>query len=622
MSNFLAIGTVSATVGRMLQAVLDVDVPGARVTTNRPEDPNSNTRDTGLNIYLYQVSSNTVWRNSDLPARRFDGTVCQRPQAALDLHYLFSFYGDESKLEPQRMLGSVVRTLHSQPMITRRAIQNTITDPKYSCLAGSDLADGVERVKFTPLTLSLEELSKLWSVFFQVPYTLSAIYQATVVLIDSQEVPGTALPVRDYNVYVLPFEQPVVEKVIAAEGEREPIISRSTLRICGRRLLGDMTRIRLAGMVLTPRDVDLGEKDIAFSLTQAPAGQLRSGVQPLQVVHDVLMGTPPVPHHGFESNVAAFVLRPSLVDSHISGSDLHVHADPVVGLNQRPVLLLNEFNAPTARPALAYTIEASSHDGTAAVSISVGASNADPTLNELGFASPTPVSGVYSLDLAAFTGLSLDPAKVLVMIGAEGLHEASLTGSPVDLDAAAASLENGIRAAYGSAAFSGARVIRRGNRLLALSGTAGETLSFAPAGNDPALNELGLSHVRHVNGVFSEDLSGFAGLTNDPAKIQIKFGREGPHDVCVTGAPADLDAAATALENGIRAARTGSAFAAAGVVRVGNRLLIVHGARTLSFSIKEVSSGDYLVRLQVDGAESPLEIDAGGRYNKPRVTIP
>ena len=85
-------------------------------------------------------------------------------------------------------------------------------------LDGSNLADAVERVKFTQSPLSLEELSKLWSVFFQAPYALSVAYQATVVLIDGEENPSPALPVltrglsdRGVHIAVGPF--PAIESI-------------------------------------------------------------------------------------------------------------------------------------------------------------------------------------------------------------------------------------------------------------------------------------------------------------------------------------------------------------------------------------------------------------------------
>ncbi len=74
------------------------------------------------------------------------------------------------------MLGSVARTLHARPYLTREAIRDAILDPEFAYLAGttdtpaSDLADEIELVKFTPIPFSLEELSKLWSVLLQTTY--------------------------------------------------------------------------------------------------------------------------------------------------------------------------------------------------------------------------------------------------------------------------------------------------------------------------------------------------------------------------------------------------------------------------------------------------------------------
>jgi hypothetical protein len=42
---------------------------------------------------------------------------------------------------------------------------------------------------------------------------------------------------------------------------------------------------------------------------------------------------------------------------------------------------------------------------------------------------------------------------------------------------------------------------------------------------------------------------------------------------------------------------------------------------TIGIPIQGVKARTYLVRLQVDGAESPLEADTNGRFNAPKVTI-
>jgi len=205
MSNYLAIATVTATLRFVLANALVAENFGANVdvTTLRPDIVESDPLKAGVNIYLYQATPNANARGHDLPTRTPDGhTLMHRPQAALDLHYLLSFYGDDSQLLPQRLLGTVVRTLHATPGLTASDIENTIRETPF--LQGSDLAFAIDRVRFTPAPLSLEDLSKLWSVFYQAKYILSAAYQASVVLITAHGSPVVAPPVKQPVITAVP----------------------------------------------------------------------------------------------------------------------------------------------------------------------------------------------------------------------------------------------------------------------------------------------------------------------------------------------------------------------------------------------------------------------------------
>jgi hypothetical protein len=71
-------------------------------------------------------------------------------------------------------------------------------------LGDSDLANEIEQVKFSQLSFNLEELSKLWSVFFQIPYRLSLPYIASLVFIERQPTPTRALPVQTRTVTTVP----------------------------------------------------------------------------------------------------------------------------------------------------------------------------------------------------------------------------------------------------------------------------------------------------------------------------------------------------------------------------------------------------------------------------------
>jgi hypothetical protein len=191
MSNALAIATVTTALAQIVRTAAQAAVNGADVATGRP-DPATNPSHR-VHLFLYQVSPNAALRNADLPTRSHEAKVLQRPQVALDLHYLLAFYGDENELEPQRMLGAVVRDLHAKPLLTRQMITDATASQPF--LTDSNLVDAVEQVKLSPDSLSLDELSKLWSVFLQTPYALSVMYRATVVLIESEETAALALPV-------------------------------------------------------------------------------------------------------------------------------------------------------------------------------------------------------------------------------------------------------------------------------------------------------------------------------------------------------------------------------------------------------------------------------------------
>jgi hypothetical protein len=343
MSNFLAIATVTEALRQLLDEVVKVDVNGATATAVRPASNGNELAAVGVNVYLYQASPNTSWRNDDLPSRREDGTAIQRPRAALDLHYLLTFYGDEKRLEPQRVMGSVVQVLHTQPILSRLQIQKAVQSVDY--LNDSDLAQAMELVKFTPVPLSVEELQNLWSGFFQSPYSLSMAYQGSVIFIEGKVPIQKPLPVRGRNLYAATFRLPVIEQVISQEGAGQPIVAATALVVLGKNLLGDVTIVAIDGEEIAPSDIlELRDQEIKFRLPSPPR---RAGLLGLQVIHKRMMGSPPTPHQGDESNLAAFVLRPEIS---VDEASKVVHVSPAIGKDQRLVLHLNEM-PPGALPA-------------------------------------------------------------------------------------------------------------------------------------------------------------------------------------------------------------------------------------------------------------------------------
>ncbi len=194
MSNHLAIATVTAALGQLAYRSANDVVAGTDLRFGRPVAQPTGSTERRVHVYLYQVLPHAALRNADLPTRSgSDGRLVARPQAALELRYLVSFYGNDQLLEPDRMMGAVVRDLHVRPLLSTQQIADAIGSQ--ASLSGSDLADGVERVKFTVVGLSLDELSKLWSVLVQTPHALSLVCHASVVLIDALERAAPVLPV-------------------------------------------------------------------------------------------------------------------------------------------------------------------------------------------------------------------------------------------------------------------------------------------------------------------------------------------------------------------------------------------------------------------------------------------
>jgi hypothetical protein len=360
MSNYLAIATVTATLQRLLQTALQIDIAGARVTTVRPEASGNGTPEVGMNLYLYQVSPNPAWRNTDLHTRRPKGDLIRHTQAGINLYYLMTFYGNEVELEPQRLLGSAIRTLIDQPILTTEMIRETMNHSKFSYLRESTLDEQVERVTLVPTPMTTEELSKIWSVFFQTPYTLSFAYQGSTVLIEGDKPAKRMLPLRGCQFFTTP-NQPLIEQITSDSGVNQAAVLSSCLTIHGKQLVADhpqvrenIPQIRIGDAKVTPQEVN--NKQIKLNLgalSESEIYWLRAGVQSLQVLHALAKRNSIESERTVGSNVVAFVLCPTLVkveQTHVElGEDdlysatITVRTDLVIGAEQRVFLLLNEL---------------------------------------------------------------------------------------------------------------------------------------------------------------------------------------------------------------------------------------------------------------------------------------
>jgi hypothetical protein len=373
VSNALAIASVTAVVKNLLDNGLIDDrvtstVGHVNVTALAPDlIPLEKNAESQLNLFMYLVTPNAAWRNVGLPSRDADGDRRTNPPLALDLHYLLTAYASKD-LHAEILLGYAMQLLHETAVLPRAGIRRALAvpglvedptaslPPELEALATSGLAEQVEAIKFTPDSMGPEELSKLWAGL-QSRYRPSATYRASVVLIEAEKSTRAPLPVRARRAYVVPFHEPVIDRVLAEETiggpivPGVPILSRYRLVLRGRGLRGDVTLVRISGNVVVPEPSLVTDTQVIVPL---PAG-LKAGIQSAQIVHEQLMGEPAVPHLGVASNLAPFVLHPEIVApvSLPLPGEIRVTVDPAVQEGQRVVLLLNERVVPASPPSVA-----------------------------------------------------------------------------------------------------------------------------------------------------------------------------------------------------------------------------------------------------------------------------
>jgi hypothetical protein len=187
MGSYLGIATVTAVFAQKIKAALRrVENLSAApdVVTKRPEKYDNQM--VGAYLYLYDITFNNYLRNNDLTTRNAKGDLTKQPQVALNLRYHISFYGQDTTLEAQRMMGATIVELHAEPLITPQEVKQYLeaAGPD-SVLASSTLFTQDARIKIEPISLSIEDVTKMWSSFFQQPHEHSLNYEISVLLMES-----------------------------------------------------------------------------------------------------------------------------------------------------------------------------------------------------------------------------------------------------------------------------------------------------------------------------------------------------------------------------------------------------------------------------------------------------
>ncbi|MEM9489390.1 MAG: DUF4255 domain-containing protein [Myxococcota bacterium] len=341
MNRHRTVAAVTAAFGQLVNAAAEEAVPGATLRFERPD-----TLDPGPRVFLfmYQVSPNAAVRNLELPVRYDDGSAKQRPFLGLDLHYLLTFVGNESALEPQKMLGRVASTIHAYPVLKPEEIRTAELTAMEGPLIGDEDVP-IVNVRFSPIGLNLEELSKVWSVFFQTPYGLSVAYRASVVLLEADMAIRPPLPAQRPRGRGELLANPIIAQVVSSAGLFLPIIEDSLLVITGKRLAGEQTLVRFA-----TGDVEPDEITPARVTVTIPNAARTVGVQTVRIVKRPWDAAAGDASNEVVSNVSSFVLHPDVVGVvHEAPAKLTIECTPAIDPAAKVEALLDELDVTDPR---------------------------------------------------------------------------------------------------------------------------------------------------------------------------------------------------------------------------------------------------------------------------------
>lgn len=370
MSDYLAVGGVTATLRSLLTTALTTGGPSALLGSSSPgiTSLSPDLIKTGpdeqpqLNIFMYYASINPSLRNLDLPSMDSNGGRISNPPLPLNLHYLITAYG-ANQFDPEILLGWAMQVFHETPVVPRATIQAALTgllahtSPENTLIAASTLPNQVEHIRITPEALSTEEIYRLWAAF-QTSYRPTTSYKVSVVVIQDVQSFTSNLPVQQRTVMALPLQQPVIHSVSPSN-----IAALQILTITGSNFVGDSPTNTL---VAFDSNAGIAPDVVQSNLIRVtlPA-TLQAGTRVVRVLRTITYPGSSIPHPGFSSAPALFQLVPAIQGTSPFtanvGATFAVKVAPAVGSTQQATLYIGDNaipidNRPATGPASSTTL--------------------------------------------------------------------------------------------------------------------------------------------------------------------------------------------------------------------------------------------------------------------------
>ena len=306
-------------------------VPPDRITTEEGDQ---------LNVFLYRTSLNPGWRDEGLPVRSSNGARLTQPPLALDLHYVISAHC-KTDLHAELLMGSAMQALHGMSVLTAAAISKyygqptpaDITADVWTLISGAQLDQQPDQVTVSFENMSIDDISKLWSVLGE-KYRPSAAYVVTVVLLQPQGPVQVALPVtQPAGLQVNPLLMP---QLAGVDPERITWGDTTALNLTGANLLGSGTQVVFGtDTVAAP-----AATSTASSIDVVLPANARAGLQPVRVRHQAPPPGGGAPRTSDQSNPLALFVSPKLGPVTPTAGQVSAELEPSIDPGQRVQLLL------------------------------------------------------------------------------------------------------------------------------------------------------------------------------------------------------------------------------------------------------------------------------------------
>lgn len=187
--SYLAIGAVTKAIVELLSKKLNkpplLTAATFRVTTLPPDDDRVS-EDTGVNLFLYQLSEHPFLKNAPWSGDRAHLTGSSRPPLALTLQYILTGYAKkvansaQDDITAHQVLGNAMSILHDYPVLND--IHDSEFDADVDAQFAAELRQSYDKVKISLLPISIDEFSKIWTGFSKA-YRLSVAYEVSLVQI-------------------------------------------------------------------------------------------------------------------------------------------------------------------------------------------------------------------------------------------------------------------------------------------------------------------------------------------------------------------------------------------------------------------------------------------------------